>query len=181
MKVHNIAPEIDTAPLPIWRMQFASTRSAIDLEGRTVDARNAAERMMNHSPAWIEALLTLRHVLVAPFGLKTSGKSETPATRETIGLFPILTQTPQDRLVAQRHQQLVSGFPRRGRRRGFRQTKMRQSHGRSPATVKTLGAVSQLRLDRSDAARDVISCRFVASRVVPRAMLRKVALPVDSQ
>jgi hypothetical protein len=66
--------------------------------GGTIDARNAAERMMGHSPAWIEALLTLRHILVAPFGLKTSGKSENPP-RETIGLFPILTQTP-DRLVA---------------------------------------------------------------------------------
>jgi len=42
--------------------------------------------------------LRLRHLLVAPFGLKTSGNTENPP-RETIGLFPILTQTPH-RLVA---------------------------------------------------------------------------------
>ncbi|HEY4971890.1 MAG TPA: DUF2867 domain-containing protein [Steroidobacteraceae bacterium] len=70
----------------------------VALQGRAIDARNAAERMMGRSPAWVEALLTLRHLLVAPFGLKTSGKGENPP-RETIGLFPILTQTP-DRLVA---------------------------------------------------------------------------------
>jgi hypothetical protein len=53
--------------------------------------------MTGHS-RWIEALVRLRNLLVAPFGLKTSGKTETPR-RETIGLFPVLTET-RDRLVA---------------------------------------------------------------------------------
>jgi hypothetical protein len=96
IRVHEVAPEIDAGPL-LSGAQFIDA-FRVDLEGHTVDARNAAERMMGRSPAWIEALLTLRHVLVAPFGLKTSGKSEHPP-RETIGLFPILTQTPE-RLVA---------------------------------------------------------------------------------
>ena len=96
IRVHEVAPEIDAGPL-LSGAQFIDA-FRVDLEGRALDARNAAERMMGHSPAWIEALLTLRNVLVAPFGLKTSGKSENPP-RETIGLFPILTQTP-DRLVA---------------------------------------------------------------------------------
>jgi hypothetical protein len=96
IRVHEVAPEIDAGPL-LSGAQFIDA-FRVDLEGRAIDARNAAELMMGHSPAWIEALLTLRNVLVAPFGLKTSGKNEIPA-RETIGLFPILTQTP-DRLVA---------------------------------------------------------------------------------
>src|ERR1700759_2443865 len=96
IRVQEVAPEIDASPL-LSGAQFIDA-FRVDLEGRAIDARNAAERMMGHSPPWIEALLTLRNVLVAPFGLKTSGKSEIPA-RETIGLFPILTQTP-DRLVA---------------------------------------------------------------------------------
>ena len=40
--------------------------------------------------------MSLRNTLVAPFGLKTSGAS---AAREMIGIFPIVSQTP-DRLVA---------------------------------------------------------------------------------
>jgi len=96
IRVHEVAPEIDAGPL-LSGAQFVDA-FRVDLEGRTIDARNAAERMMGHSPAWIEALLTLRNVLVAPFGLKTSGHRENPP-RETIGLFPVLTQTPE-RLVA---------------------------------------------------------------------------------
>jgi hypothetical protein len=96
IRVQEIAPEIDADPL-LSGAQFIDA-FRVDLEGGAIDARNAAERMMGHSPRWIEALLRLRHLLVTPFGLKTSGKGENPP-RETIGLFPILTQTP-DRLVA---------------------------------------------------------------------------------
>src|SRR6185437_4971610 len=39
----------------------------------------------------------LRNLLVGPFGLKTSGETETPR-RETIGLFPVLAETP-DRVI----------------------------------------------------------------------------------
>jgi hypothetical protein len=96
IRVQEVAPEIDAGPL-LSGAQFIDA-FRVDLGGRAIDARSAAERMMGHSPAWIEALLTLRNLLVAPFDLKTSGKSENPP-RETIGLFPILTQTPE-RLVA---------------------------------------------------------------------------------
>jgi hypothetical protein len=95
-RVQEIIPEVDAGPL-LSGAQFADA-FRVDLEGRTIDARNAAERMLGYSPVWIETLVTLRNLLVAPFGLKTSGKNENPP-RETIGLFPILTQTPE-RLVA---------------------------------------------------------------------------------
>ena len=54
--------------------------------------------MITRQPRWAEALLTLRNILVKPFGLKTSGASRT-TPREMIGIFPIVSETP-DRLVA---------------------------------------------------------------------------------
>ena len=95
-RVQEVVPEIDAGPL-LSGAQFADA-FRIDIAGRALDARQAAQRMMGRSPRWVEALLTLRHLLVAPLGLKTSGHTENPP-RETIGLFPILTQTP-GRLVA---------------------------------------------------------------------------------
>ena len=53
---------------------------------------------MGRAPRWIDALLTLRNILVAPFGLKTSGAGAT-TPRDMIGIFPVISQTP-DRLVA---------------------------------------------------------------------------------
>jgi hypothetical protein len=96
IRVQEVAPEVDAGPL-LSGAQFADA-FRIDVAGRALDARQAAQRMMGRSPRWVQALLRLRHLLVAPLGLKTSGNSENPR-RETIGLFPILTQTP-DRLVA---------------------------------------------------------------------------------
>jgi hypothetical protein len=95
-KVHEIAPDVDAGPLLAGAQFIDAFR--IDLEGSALDARNAAQRMFDRSPQWIEALLSLRHLLVAPFGLKTSGKTEA-IPRETIGLFPILSEAP-DRLIA---------------------------------------------------------------------------------
>ncbi len=96
MKVREAAPATDIAAL-LAGAQFIDA-FAIDIEDRALDARHAAKAMMGHSPRWIATLLRLRNLLVAPFGLRTSGHSET-IPRETIGIFPILTETP-DRLVA---------------------------------------------------------------------------------
>jgi Protein of unknown function (DUF2867) len=95
-KVREVPPEINAGPL-LPGTQFIDA-FRIDVAGQALDARQAAQRMMGRAPRWVQALLTLRNLLVAPFGLKTSGNTEHPP-RETIGLFPILTQTP-DRLVA---------------------------------------------------------------------------------
>jgi hypothetical protein len=95
-KVLEVSPQVDAGPL-LSGAQFIDA-FRIDLTGPTIDARGAAERMMAKSARWIETLMSLRNMIVAPFGLKTSGHTENPP-RETIGLFPILMQTP-DRLVA---------------------------------------------------------------------------------
>jgi uncharacterized protein DUF2867 len=96
MKVYEVAPGADTAPL-LAGAQFADAFS-VAVDNTALDARRAAERMLGRSPRWVEALVTLRNLIVAPFGLKTSGPNES-GTADIIGLFPVLSQTP-DRLVA---------------------------------------------------------------------------------
>jgi hypothetical protein len=96
MTVHEINPTVDADAL-LAGAQFSDAFS-IEIDDAALDARQAAERMMGRSPRWIEALLTLRNILVAPFGLKTSGAG-TAAPSGMIGIFPVLSETP-DRLVA---------------------------------------------------------------------------------
>jgi hypothetical protein len=96
MTVIEIAPDVDRAAL-LAGAQFVDAYSIVVDRG-ALDARQAAERMITRQPRWAEALLTLRNILVQPFGLKTSGASGT-APREMIGIFPIVSETP-DRLVA---------------------------------------------------------------------------------
>jgi Protein of unknown function (DUF2867) len=96
MKVREIAPQVDAATV-LAGAQFIDA-FAMDVEGRALDPRSAAKAMMGRSPRWIGALTGLRNFLVAPLGLKTSAQTE-KGLRETIGLFPILSETP-DRVVA---------------------------------------------------------------------------------
>ena len=96
MTVHEVTPAVDANTL-LAGAQFVDA-FRIEIGERALDARHAAERMMGRSPRWVEALLSLRNVVVAPFGLKTSGASVT-TPRGMIGIFPVLSETP-DRLVA---------------------------------------------------------------------------------
>jgi len=96
MTVHEVPPAIDPSTL-LAGAQFVDA-FRVEINDRALDARHAAERMMARQPRWIETLTRLRNILVTPFGLKTSGASRT-APREMIGIFPIVSETP-DRLVA---------------------------------------------------------------------------------
>jgi hypothetical protein len=96
MKVCEITPETDTDTL-LPGAQFVDA-FRLQTAGHALDARHAAQRMIARQPRWAEALVALRNILVAPFGLKTSGASPTEPC-EMIGLFPVLSTTP-DRLVA---------------------------------------------------------------------------------
>ena len=96
MKVREVAPAVDADTL-LSGAQFADAFS-IEIGDRELDARRAAERMIAQQPRWAEALLSLRNLLVAPLGLKTSGASPT-TPRDMIGIFPVVSQTP-DRLIA---------------------------------------------------------------------------------
>ena len=96
MKVRKVDPNVDSGAL-LAGAQFVDAYS-IAIEGAALDARQAAEKMLARAPRCIGALLALRNFLVAPFGLKTSAPDE-PGARDTIGIFPVVDQTP-DRLVA---------------------------------------------------------------------------------
>jgi Protein of unknown function (DUF2867) len=95
MNVRAVDPGNDTGPL-LEGAQFSDAFS-IAIDGAALDARHAAEKMLGRSPRWIEALIALRDHLVRPFGLKTS--ASTAAFADTVGIFPILSETPV-RLVA---------------------------------------------------------------------------------
>lgn len=91
-----VAPEAGLLRL-LPGAQFADAY-ALDLPGPDLDARRAAERIMARSPRWITALLALRNLVVAPFGLHTR-PPPSPAGLGVLGIFPVISQTP-DRLVA---------------------------------------------------------------------------------
>jgi hypothetical protein len=96
MTVHEVTPEVDANAL-LAGAQFADAYR-LETGGQPLAARQAAERMLGGSPRWVDALVRLRNILVAPFGLKTSGAGERPP-KATIGMFPVLSEAP-DRLVA---------------------------------------------------------------------------------
>jgi Protein of unknown function (DUF2867) len=96
MKVFAVDPNANTGPL-LAGAQFRDAFSVV-VHDAALDARHAAEKMLGRSPRWIEQLLALRNFLVAPFGLKTGAPKE-PGRSDIIGLFPVVSQTP-DRLVA---------------------------------------------------------------------------------
>jgi len=96
--VHEVPPEVDATAL-LSGAQFADAHR-VEIGASPIDAREACTRMVLHGPRWIDALTRLRNILVTPFGLKTSGEGA-PAPGGLIGLFPVLSETPE---------QLVAGF-----------------------------------------------------------------------
>ena len=153
MTIVEIAPEVDQAAL-LAGAQFVDAYS-IAVHG---SARHAAERMITRQPRWAEALLTLRNILVKPFGLKTSGAGGT-APRQMIGIFPIVSETP-DRLVA--------GF--NDSHLDFRfVVDVAASGDRQQVTATTLV------LTHNWLGRTYLTLILPFHRLIVRAMLRKVA------
>lgn len=96
MRVENVLPQVDPATLLAGAQFIDAYRLQVD--GQNLDARQAAIRMMARAPRWVDALLALRNLIVAPFGLKTSATGER-VPRDIIGIFPVVSETPE-RLVA---------------------------------------------------------------------------------
>lgn len=96
MTVREITPDVDRAQ---W-LDGADFADAfrVDISGRPINAREAAIRMFGRSPRWVDALLKLRNLIVAPFGLKPSGATDA-GRLGMIGIFPVISETPE-RLVA---------------------------------------------------------------------------------
>ncbi|MGY4367023.1 hypothetical protein ACVW1A_003088 [Bradyrhizobium sp. LB1.3] len=96
--VREVTPEVD-ADAVLAGAQFIDA-FRLEIGATAVNAREACTRMVLHGPGWIDAMLHLRNIIVAPFGLKTSGEGA-PAPHGLIGLFPVVSETPE---------QLVAGF-----------------------------------------------------------------------
>jgi hypothetical protein len=94
--VHEVTPEVDIGAV-LAGAQFADA-FRVDIGTAALSAREACTRMVLNGPRWVDALTRLRNFLVTPFGLKTSGEGA-PAPGGLIGLFPVLSETPE-RLVA---------------------------------------------------------------------------------
>ena len=96
MIIREVQPEVDRDSV-LAGAQFADA-FRVTVADADLDARSAAERIFTRSPRWVEALLDLRNMMVAPFGLKSSGEGE-PNAGGMIGIFPVIDETPE-RLVA---------------------------------------------------------------------------------
>lgn len=95
-RVREVTPEVDAGAVLAGAQFIDAFR--VEIGAATTNAREACTRMVLHGPRWIDALLRLRNILVSPFGLRTSGEGA-PAPGGLIGLFPVLSETPE-RLVA---------------------------------------------------------------------------------
>ncbi|WP_256807617.1 DUF2867 domain-containing protein [Bradyrhizobium sp. Bra64] len=94
--VREVTPDVDAGTLLAGAQFIDAFR--VEIGAAAVNAREACTRMVLHGPRWVDALIRLRNILVTPFGLKTSGEGA-PAPGGLIGLFPVLSETPE-RLVA---------------------------------------------------------------------------------
>ena len=95
-QVREITPNVDAGTVLAGAQFIDAFR--VDIGAAAVNAREACTRMVSNEPGWISALVRLRNILVTPFGLKKSGEGA-PAPGGLIGLFPVLSETPE-RLIA---------------------------------------------------------------------------------
>lgn len=156
MKVAEVAPRIDPATL-LAGAQFMDAYR-LEVDGQSLDARQAAMRMMARAPRWVDALLVLRNIMVAPFGLKTSGEDRR-APRDIIGIFPVVSETPE---------RLVAGF--NDRHLDFRVVVDVATSGQRQSVTATT-----LVLTHNWLGRTYLAIIMPFHRLVVRAMLRQVA------
>ena len=156
MSVQEVTPSVDPEQM-LAGAQFVDAYR-IALEGTALDARTAAIKMFARAPRWVEALVNLRNLIVAPFGLKTSGDGE-PSTGGMIGLFPVLSETPE---------RLVAGF--NDSHLDFRVVVDVASAGNGQQVTTTT-----LVLTHNWFGRIYLTATVPFHRLVARAMLRQVA------
>jgi hypothetical protein len=96
MKVEAVEPAVD-ADSVLAGAQFIDAY-AVAVSDAGLDARHAAIRMIEHGPGWIEVLMRLRNLIMAPFGVKTPTPGR-PSDPNRIGIFPLVSETPE-RVIA---------------------------------------------------------------------------------
>lgn len=81
---------------PLPNFTFADSFS-IELESK-LSAREAAQRAFLYLPNWVNALMSLRNLLVTPFGL-VRGKIDLKDHNDVIGIFPVLEENENSILL----------------------------------------------------------------------------------
>jgi uncharacterized protein DUF2867 len=156
MTVEEVTPEIEPDSLLAGAQFMDAFR--LQVNGENLDARAAAERMMAPAPRWVDALVALRNIIVAPLGLKISGEDRR-APRDIIGVFPVVSQSPE---------RLVAGF--NDKHLDFRVVvDVATSGQRQTITATTLV------LTHNWLGRTYLTIIVPFHRLVARAMLRQVA------
>ena len=89
MSVQEVTPSIDPEQLLAGAQFIDAYRIAV--EGSALNARTAAIKMFARAPRWIEALLNLRNLIVAPLGVKTSGDRSVYTLRRSAAGIPAAT------------------------------------------------------------------------------------------
>jgi hypothetical protein len=156
MRVLEVTPEIDPATL-LAGAQFMDAYR-LDVDDENLDARRAAMLMMARAPRWVDVLVVLRNIIVAPFGLKTSGEDRR-APRDIIGIFPVVSETPE---------RLVAGF--NDKHLNFRVVVDVATFGQKQSVTATT-----LVLTHNWPGRTYLKIITPFHRMVVRAMLRQVA------
>jgi uncharacterized protein DUF2867 len=156
MTVEDVAPEVEPGSL-LAGAQFMDAYR-LEVDGQDLDARRAAERMMARAPRWVDALVALRNIIVAPLGLKTSGEDRR-APRDIIGIFPVVSETPK---------RLVAGFD--DKHLDFRVVVDVATSG-----VQQTVTTTTLVLTHNWLGRTYLTIITPFHRLVTRAMLRQVA------
>jgi Protein of unknown function (DUF2867) len=156
MTVDEVAPAINPAAV-LAGAQFMDAYR-LEVDGAALDARQAAMRMMARAPRWVDALVTLRNIIVAPFGLKTSAATER-LPRDIIGIFPVVSETPE---------RLVAGF--NDKHLDFRVVVDVATSGQRQSVTATTLVMTHNWLGRM-----YLTTIMPFHRLVVRAMLRQVA------
>ncbi len=86
MKAYKIPCSPTRSPLP--GIDFCDS-FALDVSG-ALTAGDAAKLALGRMPAWVQALMTVRNALVAPFGLKHDIRQ---FEADSIGIFPVVSHT----------------------------------------------------------------------------------------
>jgi hypothetical protein len=137
--------------------QFIDAYS-VTVPGAALNARQAAEKMLQHQPRWIRSLMALRDLFVTPFGLKTADAARGSAT-DRVGFFPVLGETPQ---------QIVAGL--NDRHLDFRVVVKVMESGAGQTITATTVVLTHNRLGRG-----YLAIILPFHRLVVRSMLRQVA------
>src|SRR5438105_8219168 len=66
---------------------------------RGLGAMQAARATFDRPPAWVNGLMATRNAIVGVFGLKTPSSEGATARRPKVGIFPVLSETPDEVLL----------------------------------------------------------------------------------